>query len=169
MSRLYELTADYRNLLVAIESGDIPDEAIADTLESIEAAVEEKADNIACLIKNLTADAEAIKAEEDRLKERRTRKLKRAERLTNYLSDQLQQAGCDEIETPRNRIFFRKNPPKVVIDNEAAFIEWASKHADDLLNYGKPTVNRTAVKEAIDGGADVVGARMESSVNIQIK
>ena len=64
--KLYELTNDYLALLDAIDNDEIPEEAIADTLESITACIEDKADSIACLLKNLDADIVAIKAEEAR-------------------------------------------------------------------------------------------------------
>lgn len=167
--KLYELSKDYENLILAIENGDIPEEALQDTLESIEVLLDEKADNIACWIKQLTAEAEAIKAEEDKLKARRTAKLKRAERLTEYLAECLTNAGRTKIETPRNVISFRKTPPKVVFDNEKGFIEWALSNADSFLHYGKPTVDKTAIRVALENGAEIEGVRIESSANIQIK
>lgn len=167
--KLYELSKDYESLMLAIESGDIPEEALADTLESIEVMLDEKADNIACWIKQLTAEAEAIKAEEDKLKARRTAKLKRAERLTEYLSECLTNAGRNKIETARNVISFRKTPGKVVIDNEQGFVEWAQKYADGFLNYKEPTINKTAITEYIKAGGQLEGVRIESSQNISIK
>ena len=167
--KLYEIAADYQNLLDAIENGDIPEEALVDTLESITTLLEDKADNIACIIKELTAEAEAIKAEEDRLAERRKRKLKRAERLTQYLSDTLLQNGIPGLETARNSITFRKTPGKVVFDDEKAFIEWANEHATDFLIYAKPTVNKNQIKAAINSGEKIEGVYLESKLNISIK
>lgn len=166
--KFYEIAADYWRLLDAIENGEIPEAALVDTLESVTALLEDKADNIACIIKELTAEAEAIKAEEDKLAERRKRKLKRAERLTEYLAECLTNAGCTKIETARNVISFRKTPGKVVFDDEKGFIEWAKVHAEGLLNYGNPKVDRTAVKVALENGAQIAGCRVESSLNIQI-
>lgn len=167
--KLYELSKDYESLILAIENGDVPEEAILDTLESITSLLDDKADNIACWIKQLTAEAEAIKAEEDKLKARRTAKLNRAERLTNYLAECLSNSGRTKIETARNVISFRKTPEKVVFDDEKKFIEWAMLNADSLLNYGKPTVDRTAVRVALENGAEIEGCRIESSQNIQIR
>lgn len=169
MMKLYELSKDYESLILAIENGDIPEEAITDTLESITSLLDEKADNIACWIKQLTAEAEAIKAEEDKLKARRTAKLNRAERLSNYLAECMTNSGRNKIETARNVISFRKNPPSVVFDNEAAFVEWANEHCKSLLTYGKPTVNKTAIKTAINEGLELAGVRIESKLNLQIK
>lgn len=166
--RLYEIAQDYKAFLEAVENGDIPEEAIADSLESIEAILEDKADNIACVIKNLTAEAEAIKAEEKALAARRNQKEREIKSLKDYLANALLNSGYTKIETARNRISFRKSK-KVEIDDEAAFIEWAMSNRDDLLKYELPTISRTAIKEAIEGGDEIAGARIEISQNIQIK
>lgn len=168
--KLYEIAADYQNLLDAIESGEIPEEALADTLESVTALLEDKADNVACVIKNMSAEVAAIKAEEDKLAARRKTKEKRVEYLTKYLSDILLKAGYNKVETARNKITFRKNPPKCVIDNESAFVNWCLTAGKiEFLNYKEPSVDKNAVKKALADGEEIKGAHMESSVNIQIK
>ena len=166
--RLYEITSEYQMFLEALENGEIPEEAISDTLESITGLIEEKADNIACIIKNLDAEKEAIKAEENRLAERRKTKENEIKRLKKYLSDELLKVGCAEIETARNKISFRKSQ-KVVVDNEAEFIEWAIKYNDVFLTYKNPDINKTAIGNALKSGAEIDGVRLEESQNIQIK
>jgi 5-enolpyruvylshikimate-3-phosphate synthase len=165
--KLYELVSDFHNFMEAVDNDEIPEEAIADTLESIELAIEDKADNIACLLKNLDAEIAAFKAEETRLAERRKAKEKTCDRIKDYLADNLQRVGIDKMETIRNKITFRKSE-SVEVD-EAAFIKWAETHRDDLLTYSKPTVNKTAVKKALKDGAEVVGASIVTRQNIQIK
>lgn len=165
--KLYELANDYLALVEAIENNEIPEEAIADTLEAITASIEDKADNIACLLKNLDAEVNAIKAEEVRLAERRKAKEKSQERIKQYLSETLQRAGLDKIETARNRITFRKSE-SVEVD-EDAFIEWAEIHRDDLLTYSAPKINKTEVKKALKDGIEIVGAELRIKQNIQIK
>ena len=166
---LYELMTDYKNLLSAIEDGDIPEEAIADTLEGIEASIDEKIDNTACLLKVLAAEEAAIKSEEERLAQRRKVKANVQNRLKNYLSEMMLSMGKTEFESPRNKISFRKTPPKVVFDDEKKFIEWAQIHADSFLNYGKPTVDKTAIKVALTNGAEIEGVRIESGQSMTIK
>lgn len=166
---LYELMTNYKDFLTAVENGDIPEDAIADTLEGIESTIDEKIDNIACMLKSLAAEEAAIKAEEERLAQRRKVKANVQDRLKNYLSDMLLAMGKTEFESPRNKISFRKTPGKVVIDDEKKFIEWAQVHADGLLNYGKPTVDKTAIKVALDDGAELDGVRIEVSQSMTIK
>ena len=166
--KLYEIAAEYKNFLEAVENGEIPEEAINDTLEGITAILEEKADNIACMIKNMIAEVEAIKGEEEKLKARRTVKEKQIERITKYLSDTLLLNNCPKIETARNKITFRESK-SVKIENDASFIEWAIKNGDEYLTYKDPTINKTEIKKALAAGIEVVGASLESKQNIQIK
>ena len=165
--KLYELTSDYLALLDAIDSGEIPEEAITDTLEAITACIEDKADSIACMLKSLDAECKAIKAEEDRLAERREVKEKAHKRIKQYLSDTLQRAGLDKIETARNKITFRKSETVEIVDE--VFFAWAQKHRDDLLKYSKPTADKTAIKRVLKDGIKIAGAELRINQNIQIK
>lgn len=165
--KLYEVANDYLSLMVAIENGEIPEEAVKDTLEAIEGEIEIKADNIACMLKNLDADIVAIKAEETRLAERRKTKEKAYERIKQYLSETLQRAGLDKVETARNNISFRKSEA-VEIDEEV-FMEWARANRGDLLTFSAPKANKTEIKKALKSGAEIVGAELVSKNNIQIK
>jgi hypothetical protein len=166
--KLYEIAEEYEALIAAIEDGDIPEEAVADTLESIQSLLVDKADNIACLVKSLSAEASAIKAEEDALSKRRKQKERMVQRLKSYLSDVLLRSGYTKLETARSKISFRKSEG-VVIDNEDAFIVWAESHDKSLLTYPSPTISKTAVKEALGEGVEIVGVRIEAKQNIQIK
>ena len=166
--KLYEIAAEYQRFMIALEEGEIPLEALGDTLECITAELEDKADNIACMIKELNAEAEAIDNEIKALTERKKAKKARAERMKAYLSETLLSAGYDKIETARNRITFRKSE-SVKIEDEAAFIEWATTMRDDLLKFELPSIDRTAVKKALASGQEIAGASIENKQNIQIK
>ena len=166
--KLYELTKDYMDLLYAIDNEEIPEEAITDTLEAITANIEEKADNIACMLKGLEAEAAAIKAEEDRLKARRQAKERVHERIKAYLSEELQKANITAVDTPRTKITFRKSE-SVHITNETTFLTWALLNRDDLIKYGEPEPNKTAIKKALKEGAVVEGAELRVNQNMQIK
>ena len=164
--KLYEIANDYLALLQAIDEGEIPEEAIADTLEAIEGEIEYKADNLACVLKTLEAEAAAIKAEEKNLAERRKQKENASERIKTYLSDILQKLDINKVETARNKITFRKSESVVIGEG---FINWARENRDDLLTFSEPTANKTAIKKALKDGAEIEGAYIESKQNIQIK
>lgn len=166
--KLYEIAAEYERLLDAIEAGDIPEEAIADTLEAVQGEFESKADNIACMLKDIAADVAAIKEEEKRLAERRKAKERTYERVKDYLSITLQRSGVQKLETPRCKLSFRKSESVEILDADALIV-WAEKNDDSLLTYSMPTINKTAVKKALAAGSTIDGAQIVTRQNIQIK
>lgn len=163
--KLYELRREYVDLIRAIEEGEIPEEAIADTLEAVTLGLEEKADNMACVLKNIAADIEAFKAEEENLAARRKKAERVHERIKKYLSDELLRADVKKVETARNKLTFRKST-EVELDD--CFMEWAMEHRDDLITFGKPTASKTKIKAAIESGAEITGARIVTKQNLQI-
>lgn len=168
--KLYELTNEYQVLMNMIDNDDdIPVEAITDTLEAISAEIEDKADNIACLLKSLDAEVNAIKAEETRLADRRKSKQAAYDRIKQYLSEELRRANIDKVETARNKITFRKSESVDLLVDENAFIDWAQENNDDLLTYSRPKINKTAIKTAIKDGVNIAGATITEKQNIQIK
>ena len=173
---LYQIVGDYKkfeedldSFVQMIEDGEIDEQAFDDTLEAIQSSFEDKADNIACIIKNTLAEVAAIKQEEETLAKRRRAKEKAVERLKEYLTDSFAGMGETKLETARNRISFRKSEQLSVYD-DSDFIGWAiSAGRSDLLSFKDPTINKTAVKSAIKGGEKIPGAIIESKSNIQIK
>lgn len=164
--RLYEISNEYLSLLEAIENGEIPEECIADTLEAVKGEIDIKADNIACMLKNLIAEEEAINAEIVKLRARKEAKHRQCESLREYLSNILQGLGIYKIETARNAISFRKSE---AVETDEGFIEWARANRDDLLTYGTPKANLTEIKKLIKSGTEIEGARLVERQNIQIK
>lgn len=164
--KLYELANDYAALLQAIENDEIPEEAIADTLEAIKGEIEIKADNIACLLKNTEAEIKAFKEEEARLAERRKTKERVYERCKLYLSDMLLRTNVLNVETVRNKIGFRKSEAVEVDDS---FVAWAKEECPCLLTYAEPKANKTEIKKALKEGQAIEGAKLVVNQNIQIK
>lgn len=166
MMKLYELAEQYNALL---EMDDLPDDALADTLEAIGGEFEDKADGIACMIKEAKAASAAIKAEIDALDARRKAKDSLARRLSDYLLQQMQAVGRQKIETARNCVTVAKKAPSLKIDDENAFIVWAALDHDEYIKYKSPEIDKTAVRDAIKGGKDIPGARLEGGYRLAVK
>ena len=165
---LYEISDNYLQLLAAIEAGDIPEEAISDTLEAVEGELDDKIDNIACYIKSLRAEAEIIKAEEHNLAARRKAKESKAERLAEYLSDAMQRSNKTKLETARNKISFRRSYGTRITDEEA-FIEWAEQNAPDAIKKTVTVKPVLAVVKELCKTTNLPFAVVEETQNIQIK
>lgn len=166
--KLYELVKEMEDLVALSECGEIPEEAIRDTLEGLQGEINEKAEQIALTVKQLVAEAAAIKQEEQRLAERRKAKENAAESIKRYLSEMLLKAGIGKIDTARAAITFRSSKA-VEIEDESSFIAWAQENADQYLTFSAPKISKSAVKEALASGIEVRWAHIEEKQNIQIK
>lgn len=168
--KLYEISADYQRFQEQVESGEIPEEAIADTLEAIEGEFDDKVDNIACMIKSLRAEVEGIKAERKELEKRIKQKENKADRLTQYLKDQMFFSGRTKVETPRNVVRICNNPASVEFDDEETFISFArANELDNLLSYSQPKPNKTAIKDVLKDGVELPGVRLVKGKRLDIK
>lgn len=180
MAKLYELTSDFKTLFDNLEDmtddPDLTDEqrldletAWFDTLETIEAEFENKAENVAVYIKNLIAEAEVLKAEENALKVRRHQKEKRVESLKKYLIGSMNAVNLKKIDRPMARLTVKNNAETAVFADEKAFIKWAKENNDDLLRYKDPEIAKTEVKKYLQSGGELPGVTLGRTQSIIIK
>lgn len=175
--KLYELTTDFAQLFDRFDEiskldGDAEEykQAWFDTLSGIEEEFEVKAENIGAYIKELTAAAKYLKAEEEVLSKRRKAKEKQAEWLKKYLLESMQAIGRTKIDRPMAVLSIRTNPESVRFDDENAFITLCQRNgSDDYLRYKAPEINRSAVKEALQAGQKIEGASLIRTQTVTIK
>lgn len=165
MTTLYELSAEYAAFLAAIEAGEIPEEAIADTLEGIAGEFSQKADNVACIIKEMEARAAAIKEEAARLCERQAVATRQAHNLKRYLSDAMQRTGLKKLETPRNALSFRRSTSVYIPDEEG----FKQRHIELCRQEVRVTIPKKEIGERLRAGEQIEGAELRESQNLQIK
>lgn len=176
MPRLYEISDQFAQLfdsfdelMEAEEDTEDIEQAWFDTLEGIEGEFECKAESVAQYIKELNAEAEAIKAEEKKLSARRKAKENAAIRMKEYLKNCMETMNLKKVETAKAKISIRNNAPSLKIDNETEFImTLESSGRRDLLKYAPPEIKKTDIKNLIKSGEEFKGARLESSQSIII-
>lgn len=101
------------------------------------------------------------------LAERRRKIETRLESLKLRLQDVLH---GDNFKTPDVAVTFRTvKDGKTQIDDKHAFVDWAQKNRDDLLNYKAPEPNLTAIKKAIKAGDVIPFAVLLDSTSITVK
>lgn len=166
---IYEITGNFLTLQNMIENGDISEEVFNDTMESIEADLEEKADNYAKIIKNLTKDAEGLKVEETRLKEKRQFIENNIGKLKTDLEKAMILTGKTKFKTDLFSFGIQKNTPSIQITDETIFIEWAKRHNDSFLTFKSPTINKKAVMEELKEGKTVFGAQIVQGESLRIR
>ena len=165
MSTLYQLTADYAELLLMAEDPDTDPQAFADTLEGIEGAIEDKADGYAMVIRQIMADVAGLKAEIDRLTARKRAGENAIERMKEALQYSMQATGKTKFKTQLFSFGIRKNPPSVVIDavNVRDF-------PDKYIIESEPILDKKALKDALKAGEDLSGlCHLEQSESLSIR
>lgn len=171
--KLYEISEEFAPIIAELESTEMDDEAISElltVLEDIQATFDEKAETVALFIKDLRADATAIKAEEDKLKARRETIERKVNYMTAYLTDCMRAAQRPKFSTPRCSVSLRKNAPSVRIDDEQAFVWMLQRNGrDDLLKYPKPEIRKKEVKELLQNGEHLDGAQLIQGSSLVIK
>ena len=140
-----------------------------DTLESIEGEFDIKAENIAVFIKEIKAEADLLKAEEQSLRKRRQTKERQIDSLKTYLLTQMKGIGKNKIDTQKALISIRNNAPALVVDDELSFIRWAEQNNDGLLKYSMPEIRKSDVKKAVKAGDEIPFVHMEKSTTVIIK
>ena len=158
--KLYELAQNYAQLLETAE--EIESDALVDTLEALQDAIEDKAENIAKLIKNLEADAKIIKEEEQRLAERRRAIEAKVERLKTYLQEQLETAGIEKVKRPTITVAIQVNPPSVDVIDETAI-------PSDFLIPQAPKLDKRSILERLKKGESVPGVTLKQTKGVRIR
>lgn len=138
------------------ETGEILDETILMEFEQLQMERDDKIENIACWIKNLKADAAALKAEKDAFAKRQKAAESKAESLSKYLNAYL--AGA-RYKGKRASITYRK-VAQVEIADETAIPE--------AFKRVKVEPNKVDIKLAIRQGKEVPGASLVEKSNMVI-
>lgn len=158
--KLYEIE-DAILECIDMETGEIID---IDRLNELQMEREAKIENVACWIKDLKAEAEAIKAEKMALAERQKAAENKAESLKNWLAYAL---DGQKFSTARCAVSFRKT--EAVEVTPEGLENLMSGGCDDLLTYEQPKPNKTAIKQALKDGLNVQGVRLTQNTSTIIK
>ena len=160
---LYEINNAIQDVLdnaLDPETGEILDDALMASYDQLRMDRNEKIENIGCFIKNLEADAKAIREEEKSLADRRRAAENKAEHLRNYLQFCL--AG-EKFQSPRLAVSFRKS--KKLEFDEAHLYDIP----DDYLRYKEPELDKKRITEALKAGEIIEGCKLVDNVSMIIK
>ena len=151
---LYEIDSAILDCVDA-ETGEIFD---MDKFEELSLTRDAKVENICLWIKNLKAEAEALKAEKDAFAARQKAAENKMESLKRYISGYLEGTA---FESAKVKVSFRKSESLEIL--EGAVIP------DEYLKFKEPEVNKTDLKKAIKDGLQLPGVSIVENQNIQIR
>ena len=157
--KLYEIDEAILDC-IDMETGEIID---AHKLSALQMERDAKIENVACWIKDLKAEAEAIKTEKQALAERQRVAENKAESLKRWLAYAL---DGEKFSTSKCAISFRKSESvEVTADGLNALMHGH----DELLKYKDPEPDKTAIKKAIKDGLNVEGVQLVQNISTIIK
>jgi len=145
------------------------DEELAKKIDEVQLDLDTKIENIGCFIKNLEAENEALKNEEENLKKRRATNERKIEGLKNYLNGYL----TATIEDDNKRAKWRFKTAKVILGYrrsksvEVPDIEQLDKNFVKVKT--EVSADKKAIGEAIKNGQEVKGAYIKENINLNVK
>lgn len=119
---LYKLTDQWEKIAKDIESGEITQEMVSDTLEGLEGELKSKAENCIIIAERIAEDVAAIEKEITRLQARLKKRKGKRQWLLDYVKAAMKKTGVKKIEGDRHDITLKAGPPIVVIPDEAALV-----------------------------------------------
>lgn len=154
--KLYEIAEAYNNL----EEIDEVEER-EKYLNLIEDGFDKKAENIVKFIKNLDADAKALKDEEKRLSEKRKTKENSIKWLKFYLQNNMEMLDKKKIKAGIFNINIQKNPPSVNVINENII--------DDEYFIIERKLDKQKLKSDLKDGKEIMGAELQQGESLRIR
>lgn len=154
--KLYDIAEIYENL------ENIDDEvAVATAMDAVDAALEEKLESTAKVIRNLEAEAEALEAEEKRLKAWKTAVKNRIADIKGYVQENLEAMGKDKVTSGIFKWSIQANAPSVNILDESLI-------PDDYWKIERKPM-KTEIKKAIEAGELTEGVELVRTKSLRLR
>lgn len=162
---LYQISTDLFEQLscpgVDLETGEIDDVAYQARIDALKMSFDDKALNVAKVIKSLDAEALAIKNAMESMAERIASNNRRVEYLQQYLLSMCLQQ--DRWPSDAHVKLSTRKSSRVVIEDQGILpLEYFQQQFVE-------TVDKKLIREHISAGKDVPGAHVETVQNLQIK
>lgn len=163
---LYEIDSRIRAIIDGIydaaDEDGVVEEIDFTELKQLQEDRKTKLENIALYIKNTEAEADAIKAEEEKLTARRKRLENKAKRLREYIINSMKENKDEPLKTARCEVSIKDNEKTDITDLESIPEEFIKVKVEK-------NPDKTAIKKAIKAGQTVPGAQIIINTTLTIK
>lgn len=160
--KLYDLAQNYLNLQGLLEDETVGVDVINKALNEVGGEIEDKAENIAILIKNLESDAEGFKREEERLAAKRSTVENKIKGLKNYLDTTMRSVDKLKFKTKLFTFNIQNNPPSVDITDEKLIPQ-------EFFIDQAPKLDKKSLLSALKDGREIEGATIKQTKSLRIR
>lgn len=165
--KIHEIETEIQTIGTRLEDwaadhdGDITDFPLVSDLEALQMVRERKLLSMACLVKDIEAEADALKKEAASLAERARVKSNAATRIKGVISAFMEPG--EKLADSRAALSWRKS--------EAVEVEVEAEKLPEEFRRVKviTDADKTALKDALKAGREIDGARLVTKQNLQIK
>ncbi|MBO7711180.1 MAG: siphovirus Gp157 family protein [Lachnospiraceae bacterium] len=163
MRALYEIDQAILDC-VDLETGEILD---GEKLTALQMERDEKLEGVALWVKDLKAEAAAVKEEADKLNARKKALDSKIESIKAWL---LQALDGGKLKTARCNVY-QTHSQKVVIDDEKALVDMfmLSPFGEKFLRFKEPEIDKVALKDSMKQGYEYEFAHLEETESVVIK
>lgn len=158
---LYEMTDAARHLYALLDAGEIDEQAVLDTMESIGAS--EKLESYIYIQKQLEAEASAFKTEIDRMNERKKSLENQIDRMKKAQLEFMQATGQKKAVAGTFTITMRENKSVKVIDQNAIPSAYLTEKPAEY------NPDKKAILAALKSGESVPGCEIETSFSVSAR
>lgn len=162
---LYNITNRFVELMDKAQEGELAEDEYNELANEVALELQNKSSNIIGYIKNSESLLEAMKTEEKRLADIRKQGEKKLEKFYQYVKENMERLGLEEIPTELGKLKITKNPMSIEIENE-----------DEIpLEFKKEVtttqIDKTAIKNYFkDTGEIIPGIRIiDNKTSLRIK
>lgn len=162
---LFNLASKYQQVYAMDEDSEgnpISIDVWMDTLESIDDAIEDKADAYAGLIKTFTAEVEAVDKEIVRLQDLKKSKKNKIDRMKASLQEVMENVDKTKFQTDLNKFNIQNN--RKTLD-----VRTGEHIPDEFMKQEAPKIDRVALLDAIQKGLEVEGVSLKQTRSLRIR
>lgn len=156
---MYDMTEEWQSVFEMLLDPEIPEEAVMDTIEMIEADMDIKADSYAKIMKSMDGDVDKIDKEIKRLQERKASITSRKNWLKSSLENMMRTTGRTKFKTALFSFNIQKNGGNVPV-----ILSPEIPVPDEWLKPGDP--DTTKIRKHLEAGGELpfamLGDRGES-------
>ena len=163
MRALYEIDAAILEC-VDMETGEIFD---PEKLDALQMERNQKLEGVALWVKDLKAEAAAVKEEADKLNARKKAIDNKVDSLKQWLLFALK---GEKLKTPRCNVY-QTHSQKLNVPDEPGLISFLQtlNEPEKFLRFKEPELKKDDIKKALKDGYEIPGAALEETESIVIK
>ena len=163
MRPLYDIDQDILDCL-DMETGEIID---VEKLSSLQMERDRKLEGVALWVKDLKAEADAVKEEADKLTARKKALENKMEALKAWLLIAL---DGGKLKTPRCNVY-QTHSQRVAVADEPKLISFLQtlEEPEKFLRFKDPELKKDEIKKALKDGTIIPGAELEETESVVIK